>query len=165
MLMQVFQWSDTQIPNLSNFDTFQIKVKNSHFFLMNIGDASDEFSLCGFQVALYIVLYRTTALRRTVVYYCVKHPCDHNGDGIYMLLSGERKQRDSLSPVFTIQPVVNWLSNGWTTGWTNSGCSLFTRISRLSNRLYNRFDNRLYRVNGVLELCSTTSEQNVYPPA
>jgi len=74
---------------------------------MNIRGASDEFSLCGFQVALYIVLYRTTALRRTAVYYCEKHPCDHNGDGIYMLLSGERKQRNSLSPVYTTQPVVN----------------------------------------------------------
>jgi len=164
MMMYVFQCSDIQVPNLSNFDTFQIKVKNLRFFLMNIRDASDEFSLCGFQVALYIVLYRTTALRPTAVYYCVKHPCDHNGDGIYMLLSGERKQRNSLSPVYTIQPVVKPVA-GLTTGWTNSGCSLFTRISRLSNRLYNRFDNRLYRVNGVLELCSTTSEQNVYPPA
>ena len=28
------------------------------------------------------------------------------------------------------------------------GC-LFTRYSGLSNRLYNRFDNRLYRVNGI----------------
>jgi len=27
----------------------------------------------------------------------------------------------------------------------------FTRYNRLSNPLYNRFDNRLYRVNGVLE--------------
>jgi len=26
---------------------------------------------------------------------------------------------------------------------------LYTRCSRLSNRLFNRFDNRLYRVNGV----------------
>jgi len=25
----------------------------------------------------------------------------------------------------------------------------FTRYKRLSNRLYNRFDNRLYRVNGA----------------
>ena len=30
------------------------------------------------------------------------------------------------------------------------GC-LSTRYSRLSNRLYNRYDNRLYRVNGVYE--------------
>jgi len=32
-------------------------------------------------------------------------------------------------------------------GWQPVGC-LFTRYSRLSYRLYNRFDNRLYRVNG-----------------
>ena len=38
---------------------------------------------------------------------------------------------------------------GLATGLTTVGC-LFTRYSRLSNRLYNRFDNRLYRVNGVL---------------
>ena len=40
---------------------------------------------------------------------------------------------------------------GLTTVWQPVGC-LLTRYSRLSNRLYNyRFDNRLYRVNGVLE--------------
>ena len=36
---------------------------------------------------------------------------------------------------------------GSTTGWT-----FVTRRSRLFNRLYNRFDSRLYRVNGVLRL-------------
>ena len=46
------------------------------------------------------------------------------------------------------------LTTGLTTGcivYTNIQpvVSLFTRYSRLSNRLYNRFDNRLYRVNGV----------------
>jgi len=47
-----------------------------------------------------------------------------------------------------IQPVVNPV---WQPDWQPVGC-LFTRYSRLSNRLYNnRFDNRLYRVNGVLE--------------
>jgi len=35
--------------------------------------------------------------------------------------------------------------------WQPVGC-LFTRYSRLSNQLYNQIDNRLYRVNGVLEL-------------
>jgi len=35
--------------------------------------------------------------------------------------------------------------------WQPVGC-LFTRYSRLSNRFYNRLDNRLYRVNGVWRL-------------
>ena len=39
------------------------------------------------------------------------------------------KTSERLYPVYTIQPVVN-----------------------LSNRLYNRFDNRLYRVNGDLRI-------------
>jgi len=85
------------------------------------------------------------------------------------LTSGWRNNHCSFNTV--VKPDV-------TTGWTNSGCSfntvvkpavqpglttcwtnrcsltgpvecLFTRYSRLSNRLYNRFDNRLYRVNGV----------------
>jgi len=34
---------------------------------------------------------------------------------------------------------------GCETLWQPVGC-LFTRCSRLSNRFYNRFDNRLYRV-------------------
>jgi len=62
--------------------------------------------------------------------------------------------------VYTIQPVVKLVVQpDLTTGWTNSGCSfntvvkpvgcLFTRYSWLSIRLYNRFHNRLYRVNGV----------------
>jgi len=69
--------------------------------------------------------------------------------------------------VSCIQPVDNRLNEQWLfvqhgcqTGcqtdcsvwqpvWQPVGC-LFTRYSRLSNRLYNRFDNRLYRVNGVL---------------
>jgi len=73
--------------------------------------------------------------------------------------------------VSCIQPVVKpVVQPGLTTGWTNScsfntvvklvvkavwqpvwqpvGC-LFTRYSPLSNRLYSRFDNRLYHVNGV----------------
>jgi len=48
-----------------------------------------------------------------------------------------------------IQPVVKPV---WQPVWQPVGC-LFTRYSRLSNRLYNRSDNRLYRVNGVLEAC------------
>ena len=73
--------------------------------------------------------------------------------------------------VSCIQPVAKpVVQPGLTTGWTNScsfntvvkpavkpvwkphwqpvGC-LFTRYSRLSNQLYNRFNNRLCRVNGV----------------
>jgi len=49
---------------------------------------------------------------------------------------------DLLNPV--TQPVVNPVLKP-------VGC-LFTRCSRLSNRLCNRFDNRLYRVNGVLDM-------------
>ena len=45
-----------------------------------------------------------------------------------------------------IQPVVKPL---WQPDWQPVGC-LFTRYSRLSHRLYKRFDNRLCRVNGVL---------------
>ena len=52
-----------------------------------------------------------------------------------------------LSPVYSIQPVVKPV---WQPIWQPVGC-LFTRYSRLSNRLYSRFDNRLYRVNGVLQ--------------
>jgi len=45
------------------------------------------------------------------------------------------------------------------TFWQPVGC-LFTRYSRLSYRLYNRFDNRLYRVNGVLQLhCTSAARQ------
>jgi len=40
-----------------------------------------------------------------------------------------------------IQPVVKPV-------WQPVGC-LFTQYSRLSDQLYNRFNNRLYRVNGV----------------
>jgi len=43
--------------------------------------------------------------------------------------------------VYTIQPVVKPVRQP-------VGC-LFTQYSRLSNRFYNQFDNRLYRVNGV----------------
>ena len=52
---------------------------------------------------------------------------------------------DDLSPVYTIQPVVKQVVKP---ACQPVGC-LFTRYSRLSYRLYNRFDNRLYRVNGV----------------
>jgi len=36
----------------------------------------------------------------------------------------------------------------------------FTRYSRLSNRLYNRFDNRLYRVNKHPTGCQTGCQTN-----
>ena len=48
----------------------------------------------------------------------------------------ERKKKQVVKPLW--QPV-----------WQPVGC-LFTRYSRLSYRLYNRFDNRLYCVNRVL---------------
>ena len=57
-----------------------------------------------------------------------------------------------LSPVDTTQTVVNTV-----------GC-LSTRHSRLSYRLYNRFDNRLYRVNGVLLLSPVYRIQPVVKP-
>jgi len=58
-----------------------------------------------------------------------------------------------LSPVYTIQPVVKLVVKPV---WQPVGC-FFTRYSRLSNRvvqLYSRFNNRLYRVNGVLQSCT-----------
>ena len=59
--------------------------------------------------------------------------------------------------VSCIQPVVKpVVQRGLTTGWTNRDCSFNTvewtvavRSTRLSHRLYNRFDNWLYRVNRV----------------
>jgi len=53
--------------------------------------------------------------------------------------------------VSCIQPVVKpVVLSGLTTGWRNCGCSFNTVVKPcLSNRLYNRIDNRLYRVNGV----------------
>jgi len=36
-----------------------------------------------------------------------------------------------------------------------------TRYNLMSNRLYNPFDNRLYRVNGVLKVTGYTSYHNV----
>jgi len=74
------------------------------------------------------------------------------------------------------------LTTGWTTGWivyTNIqpvvksvvqpvwqsvGC-LFTRCSRLSYRLYNRFNNRLYRVNGVSGGHILTTRTTVIKPS
>jgi len=44
-----------------------------------------------------------------------------------------------------VKPVVKPV---WQPVWQPVEC-LFTRYSRLSNQMYNRFDNRLYRVNGV----------------
>ena len=55
-----------------------------------------------------------------------------------------------LSPVYTIQPVVKpvvQLSNRFD---NRVKCS-YTRYNRLSNPFDNRYDNWLYRVNGVLE--------------
>jgi len=54
----------------------------------------------------------------------------------------------SFKPVYTIQPVVKPVEQLV----AQPVECLFTRCSRLFNRLLNRFDNRLYRVNGVLEL-------------
>jgi len=84
-----------------------------------------------------------------------------------------------LPAVLCIQPVVKpVVQRGLITGWTNScsfntvvkpvwqpvwqpvGC-LFTRYSQLSNRLYNRFDNRLYRVNGVWQNKKTGTLRDV----
>ena len=52
---------------------------------------------------------------------------------------------------------------GHTTGLT-TGCivdnRLYTRYSRLRNRLYNPFDNRLYRVNGVIDCREMAVEFN-----
>jgi len=53
--------------------------------------------------------------------------------------------RGSLKPVYTIQPVVKPVV---IPVWQPVEC-LYARYNRLSNQLYNRFDNRLYRVNGV----------------
>ena len=52
-------------------------------------------------------------------------------------------QRCWLSPVYAIQPVVKRDVKPF---WQPVKC-LYTRYNRLSNGLYNRFDNRLYRVN------------------
>jgi len=54
----------------------------------------------------------------------------------------------ALNPVYTIQPVEAVVKAVVQPVWQPVGC-LFTRCSRLSNR----FDNRLYRVNGLLD-CS-----------
>jgi len=84
-----------------------------------------------------------------------------------------------LSHVYTIQPVAKpvvkpvWQPVEGTvavhstrfnrfdnrSGWQPVGC-LFTRYSRLSSQLYNRFDNWLYCVNGVLRL--SISRRNNY---
>jgi len=68
-----------------------------------------------------------------------------------------RVERTDCSFNAVVKPV--W-QRDLTTGWTNSGCSfntvvkpvvkgcLFTRYNQLSGRLYNRFDNWLYSVNG-----------------
>ena len=75
-----------------------------------------------------------------------------------------------LYPVYTIQPAVNTVVQpGWqqpvvqpVVGFTMTivrvqpvdqpvQC-LYTRYNRLSNRLFNQFDKRLYRINGVIQL-------------
>ena len=58
--------------------------------------------------------------------------------------------------VYTIQLVVKQV---WQPVWQAVGC-LFTQYSRLSIRLYNRFDNRLYRVNGVLRSAGVIREKS-----
>jgi len=61
-------------------------------------------------------------------------------------------EQNSLGPVYTIQPVVKPVVKPV---WQPVKC-LYTRYNWLSNRfstrLSNQFDNRLYRVNGVLRL-------------
>jgi len=58
-------------------------------------------------------------------------------------------------PVYTMQPVVDSrLDNRLYLVYKHPTGCLFTRWSRLSNRSYNRYDNRLYRVIGVSVLCS-----------
>jgi len=42
---------------------------------------------------------------------------------------------------------ITGCQTGWTTGWT-TGC--IVSCKQTLNRLFNQFDNRLYRVNGVL---------------
>ena len=72
----------------------------------------------------------------------------------YEGLEGQSNLRFSrfISPVYTIQPVVKPVVKPV---WQPGKC-LYTRYNRLSNplssRLYNRFDNRLYRVNGVIRI-------------
>ena len=66
--------------------------------------------------------------------------------------------------VYTARCQTSCTTRFLTTGWTNSGCSLNTVVKpvvkpvwqpavsciQTFNRLSNRFDNRLYRVNGVI---------------
>jgi len=58
-----------------------------------------------------------------------------------------RVERTVCSFNTVVKPVVKSV---WQPVWQPVGC-LFTRYSPLSNRLFNRFDNRLYHVNGVLQ--------------
>jgi len=81
-------------------------------------------------------------LFNTVVKPVVKPGCR---TGLTTVLNEQSVRSTRWSTV--VKPVVKPV---WQPVWQPVGC-LFTRYSRLSNRLYNRFDNRLYRVNGVLD--------------
>ena len=106
---------------------------------------------------------RETALYGKPYYLCLLNPakckvqftpctvcCDSGDITLYLL-----------NPVYTIQPVVKpgW-QPVWQPCWTSSHCS-FNRVERTATvrstgcqtGLYNRFDNRLYRVNRALSLC------------
>jgi len=60
----------------------------------------------------------------------------------------KRVERTVCSFNTVVNPFNTVVKPIWQPVWQPVGC-LFTRYSRLSKRLYNRFDNRLYRVNGV----------------
>jgi len=60
--------------------------------------------------------------------------------------SAQEVINDYLNPVYTIQPVVKRVKQPV----AQPVECLFTRCSRWFNWLFNRFDNGLYRVNGVL---------------
>ena len=68
---------------------------------------------------------------------------------------------DLSNPVYTIQPVVKPIEQPVE---QPVGC-LFTRCSQLFKRLFNRFDNRLYRVSGVLASYNELTRINECTPS